>query len=134
MAMTRALHNAGILPRDVDYINAHGTSTVPNDMVETRAIKAVFGDRAYNIPISATKSMIGHLQGAAGAVEAIVCIKTLQEGMIHPTINYEYPDPACDLDYVPNKLRRSDVKIALSNSFGMGGQNATIIVRRLDAE
>lgn len=132
LAMRRALDNAGILSQDVDYINAHGTSTVPNDVAETRAIKTVFSDRAYDIPISSTKSMMGHLQGAASAVEAIVCVKTLQEGIIHPTINYEYPDSECDLDYAPNEPRRADVRVALSNSFGLGGQNATIILRRFD--
>lgn len=129
LAMRRALDRAGIRPEDVDYINAHGTSTISNDAVETRAIKKVFGDQAYSLPISSTKSMIGHLQGAAGTVEAIACVKTLQEGIIHPTINYEYPDPECDLDYVPNQARQVPVRIALSNAFGMGGHNATIVLR-----
>ena len=128
-AMGRALKKAGLGPTDVDYINAHGSSTILNDVNETEAIKAVFGDYAYQVPISSTKSMTGHLMGAAGAVEAIVCVKTIQEGIIHPTINYEYPDPECDLDYVPNVARPADVKIALSNSSGFGGHNATIVIK-----
>ncbi len=128
-AMERALKKAGLEPMDVDYINAHGTSTPLNDAIETKAIKTVFGDYAYQVPISSTKSMTGHLMGAAGALEAIVCVKTIQEGIIHPTINYEYPDPECDLDYVPNVARQADVKVALSNSFGFGGHNATIVLK-----
>ncbi|MCK4449818.1 MAG: beta-ketoacyl-ACP synthase II [Anaerolineae bacterium] len=128
-AMERALKKAGLAPTDVDYINAHGTSTILNDVTETRAIKTVFGDYAYQVPISSTKSMTGHLMGAAGALEAIVCVKTIQEGIIHPTINYEYPDPECDLDYVPNVARPADVRVALSNSFGFGGHNATIVLK-----
>lgn len=128
-AMERALKKAGLEPTGVDYINAHGTSTILNDVNETQAIKAVFGEYAYQVPISSTKSMTGHLMGAAGAVEAIVCVKTIQEGMIHPTINYEYPDPECDLDYVPNVARPADVKVALSNSSGFGGHNATIVIK-----
>jgi len=123
------LKKAGLGPTDVDYINAHGTSTPLNDVTETKAIKAVFGDYAYRVPISSTKSMTGHLMGAAGAVEAIACVKTIQEGIIHPTINYEYPDPECDLDYVPNVARPADVKVALSNSAGFGGHNATIVIK-----
>ncbi len=134
LSMKRALESAGIRPEDVDYINAHGTSTPLNDASETKAIKRVFGDRAYRIPISSTKSMTGHLMGAAGTVEGIVCIKTLQSGVIHPTINYEYPDPECDLDYVPNKPREADVRIALSNSFGFGGHNATIVFKKIENE
>jgi 3-oxoacyl-[acyl-carrier-protein] synthase II len=128
-AMEKALKKAGLKPTDVDYINAHGTSTPLNDVIETKAIKTVFGDYAYQVPISSTKSMTGHLMGAAGALEAIVCIKTIQEGIIHPTINYEYPDPECDLDYVPNVARQADVRVALSNSFGFGGHNATIVLK-----
>jgi 3-oxoacyl-[acyl-carrier-protein] synthase II len=128
-AMERALKKANLKPMDVDYINAHGTSTILNDVTETRAIKATFGDYAYQVPISSTKSMTGHLMGAAGALEAIVCVKTIQEGIIHPTINYEYPDPECDLDYVPNQPRPANVKIALSNSFGFGGHNATVVIK-----
>jgi len=128
-AMERALKKANLKPMDVDYINAHGTSTILNDVTETRAIKATFGDYAYQVPISSTKSMTGHLMGAAGALEAIVCVKTIQEGIIHPTINYEYPDPECDLDYVPNQPRPADVKVTLSNSFGFGGHNATVVIK-----
>jgi 3-oxoacyl-[acyl-carrier-protein] synthase II len=128
-AMDRALKKAGLEPTDVDYINAHGTSTPLNDVNETKAIKTVFGDHAYQVPISSTKSMTGHLMGAAGALEAIVCVKTIQEGIIHPTINYEYPDPECDLDYVPNQPRQANIKVALSNSFGFGGHNATIVLK-----
>ena len=128
-AMERALKKAGLEPTDVDYINAHGTSTPLNDVNETKAIKTIFGDYAYQVPISSTKSMTGHLMGAAGALEAIVCVKTIQEGIIHPTINYEYPDPECDLDYVPTRPRPADVKIVLSNSFGFGGHNAAIVIK-----
>jgi 3-oxoacyl-[acyl-carrier-protein] synthase II len=132
--MRLALRKAGISPSEVDYINAHGTSTVLNDKSETAAIKTVFGERAYDIPISATKSMTGHLVGAAGAVEAIVSVKTIETGIIHPTINYEYPDPECDLDYVPNVARRipQGVRVALSNSFGFGGHNTSLVFRALD--
>jgi beta-ketoacyl-acyl-carrier-protein synthase II len=131
-AMKRALDKAGLKPTDIDYINAHGTSTILNDVAETQAIKTVFGDYAYKIPISSTKSMIGHLLGAAGAVEAIATVKTIETGWIHPTINYEYPDPACDLDYVPNKARQKEVKVAMSNSFGFGGHNAIIIFKKYE--
>ncbi|MDE3090235.1 MAG: beta-ketoacyl-ACP synthase II [Chloroflexota bacterium] len=129
-AMQRALKKAGLKPDDVDYINAHGTSTLLNDASETAAIKTVFGEHAYNLPISSTKSMVGHLLGAAGAVEAIASVKTIQTGWIHPTINYEYPDPACDLDYVPNQARQKDVRVAMSNSFGFGGHNAIVIFKK----
>lgn len=125
-AIKKAMDKAHIKPEHIDYINAHGTSTVLNDAAETAAIKAVFGDAAYNVPISSTKSMLGHLMGAAGAVEAVVTVKTLLENEIHPTINYEYPDPDCDLDYVPNTPRKKEVKIAMSNSFGFGGHNACV--------
>lgn len=134
LSMQRALERAGIRPEDVDYINAHGTSTVLNDLSETRAIKKVFGEYAYRVPISSTKSMTGHMMGAAGTVEGIVCIKTIESGIIHPTINYEYPDPECDLDYVPNEPRRADVRIVLSNSFGFGGHNATIVFKKVEDE
>lgn len=129
-AMALALRDAGIEPTGVDYINAHGTSTPLNDKIETLAIKRVFGDYAYKVPISATKSMIGHLIGAAGPVEAVACIQTINESIIHPTINYETPDPECDLDYVPNVAREARVDVALSNSFGFGGHNACLVFRR----
>ena len=128
-SMLRALADAGLGPQDVDYINAHGTSTEANDKFETMAIKKVFGERAYSIPISSTKSMTGHLLGAAGAVEFIASVLTIRDGIIPPTINYEFPDPECDLDYVPNEARKARVRVALSNSFGFGGQNATLIVK-----
>jgi len=128
LAVQRALASAGVGIEAVDYINAHGTSTPLGDVAETKVIKRVFGERAYQIPISATKSMIGHMMGATGAVEAMVCVMSIQEGIIHPTINYETPDPECDLDYVPNQARRAEVKVAVSNSFGLGGQNAVLVL------
>ncbi len=131
-AMRRALDDARLRPSDVDYVNAHGTSTPINDAVETKAIKEVFGRRAYQLPISSTKSMIGHAMGGAGAIEAAVCVKTIEEGIIHPTINLETPDPACDLDYVPGGARQADVRVALSNSFGLGGQNACLVLGRFE--
>jgi 3-oxoacyl-[acyl-carrier-protein] synthase II len=127
-SMAAALKDAGIAPARVDYINAHGTSTEDNDRTETTAIKTVFGDCAYKVAISSTKSMTGHLLGAAGAVEAIACICAMRDGVIPPTINYETPDPECDLDYVPNKARQAEVQISMSNSFGFGGHNATVIL------
>jgi 3-oxoacyl-[acyl-carrier-protein] synthase II len=129
-AMGWALEDAGVEPAEVDYINAHGTSTKLNDVSETLAIKRVFGEDAYRVPISATKSMIGHSFGAAGAVESIAAVQSIQTGMIHPTINLEHPDPECDLDYVPNEARRVDVDVVLKNSFGFGGQNACLVFRR----
>lgn len=131
-AMSWALADGQVEPADVDYINAHGSSTPINDPIETLAIKQVFGDRAYKIPISSTKSMIGHPMGAAGAVEAAACVMTLQQGVIHPTINLENPDPGCDLDYVPEGVRKADVRVAISNSFGLGGQNACLALRRFE--
>ncbi|MEK7878272.1 MAG: beta-ketoacyl-ACP synthase II, partial [candidate division NC10 bacterium] len=131
-AMRLALADAGLSPDRVDYINAHGTSTPLNDALETVAIKRLFGSRAYHIPISSTKSMVGHALGAAGALEAVACVKTITDGMIHPTINYEVPDPACDLDYVPNKARKSNVGVVLSNAFGFGGQNACLVFRKYE--
>jgi len=130
--MEIALNDAGLKPEDIAYINAHGTSTELNDKSETAAIKRVFGDYAYQVPISSTKSMTGHLLGAAGAIEAIVCVQTLLSGMVAPTINYETPDPECDLDYVPNQARpiSSGAKHTLSNSFGFGGHNASIIISK----
>jgi 3-oxoacyl-(acyl-carrier-protein) synthase len=127
-AMQWALRNAGIEPAEVDYINAHGPSTPLGDAAETFAIKSLFGERAYEIPISSTKSMIGHAFGAAGAIEALACVKSIETGMIHPTINYQAPDPECDLDYVPNQARAQAVEVALSNSFGLGGQNSCIVI------
>ena len=131
-AMHWALEDAGVQPTEVDYINAHGTSTKLNDLSETLAIKRVFGEDAYRVPISATKSMIGHSFGAAGAVESIAAVQSIQTGMVHPTINYEHPDPECDLDYVPNQARRVDVDIVLKNSFGFGGQNACLVFKRFE--
>jgi len=134
LSMRQALEDARLAPQDVDYINAHGTSTVLNDRIESQAIRNVFGTHADQLVVSSTKSMIGHLMGAAGAVEAIACVKSLQTGWVHPTINYETPDPECDLDYVPNRAKKLDPRIALSNSFGFGGHNGTLIFRRWDSE
>lgn len=131
-AMERAIEDAGIAPEEVGYINAHGTSTPLNDLTETLAIKRLFGKGAYNIPISSSKSMIGHGLGAAGGMEAVACVKTLVEGVIHPTINQEVPDPKCDLDYVPNVARQKDVRIAIKNSFGFGGQNACVVFGKFE--
>ena len=131
--MRRAIADAGLQPQDIGYINAHATATPTGDPAEVVAIKRVFGPHAYKIPVNATKSMIGHLLGAAGAVEAIATIMTIQEGILHPTINYEHPDPDCDLDCVPNEARRAQVDIALSNSFGFGGQNACLVFRSWEA-
>lgn len=129
-AMEFALADAGIEPKDVDYINAHGTSTNYNDKFETMAIKSVFSEAAYDVAVSSTKSMTGHLLGAAGGVEAIICAKSIQEGYIPATINYETPDPECDLDIVPNKGRNTEVNCAMSNSLGFGGHNATIVFKK----
>ena len=132
--MTNAIKDAGVQPQDVDYINAHGTSTHYNDKLETLAIKKVFGDSAYSIPVSSTKSMMGHLLGAAGGVEAGIIALALQDQIVPPTANYEKPDPDCDLDYVPNGARRRPMRYALSNSFGFGGTNAALLMKRYDGD
>jgi 3-oxoacyl-[acyl-carrier-protein] synthase II len=129
-SMRVAIADAGLTTDDIDYINAHGTSTPPNDRSETAAIKTLFGERAYRIPVSSTKSMTGHLMGAGGGIEAIATIRAIQTGIVPPTINQEHPDPDCDLDYVPNEARQAEVEVGMSNSFGFGGHNATIVVRR----
>jgi 3-oxoacyl-[acyl-carrier-protein] synthase II len=134
VAMRTALKDAGVKPEEVDYINAHGTSTKLNDVTETRAIKMVFGDRAYQIPISAHKSMFGHMVTAGGAVESIGVVLTMMNGIIPPTIHYETPDPDCDLDYVPNVARKTQVNVCLKNSFGLGGQNCCLIIKRFKDE
>lgn len=133
-AMRWAVQNAGLACEDIDYINAHGTGTPLGDEVETKAIKDVFGERAYEVPVSSTKSMLAHGMGTAGAFEAIACVKSLQTRTIHPTRNYETPDPACDLDYVPGEPRTVELRHTLSNSFGLGGQNACLVLGRLDGE
>ncbi len=130
LCMENALKNAGLAPDEVDYINAHGTSTPLNDVTETQAVKAVFGEHAYRLPMSSTKSVTGHLLGAAGAVEAIYCIKAIEDQILPPTINYETPDPECDLDYVPNVPRKAKLEVCLSNSFGFGGTNASVLIKR----
>jgi 3-oxoacyl-[acyl-carrier-protein] synthase II len=130
LCMRMALDNANLDLTDIDYINAHGTSTSLNDKSETAAIKNVFGDKAYYLPVSSTKSMTGHLLGAAGAIEAAFLVQTIQTGILPPTINYETPDPECDLDYVPNTARQAVVKHGMSNSFGFGGHNATIVLSK----
>jgi beta-ketoacyl-acyl-carrier-protein synthase II len=133
-AMRWALEDAGIAPEEVDYINAHGSSTPLNDSMETKAIKMMFGEHAYKLAISSTKSMIGHAMGASGALEAIACTLAITQGRIPPTINYENPDPECDLDYVPNQARQARVRVALSNSFGLGGQNACLVFKECSDE
>ncbi len=133
-AMQTAIDDAGIQPHEIDYINAHGTSTYYNDKIETAAIKRVFGDSAYSIPVSSTKSMMGHLLGAAGGVEAGIIAMSIRNRMVPPTANYEKPDPECDLDYVPKVPRRREVRYALSNSFGFGGTNATLLMKRYDED
>jgi 3-oxoacyl-[acyl-carrier-protein] synthase II len=131
--MLNALTDAGIKPEEVGYINAHGTSTPPNDRIESHAIKQLFGAHAKNLAVSSTKSMIGHLLGAAGAVEAGIASLVVERGIMPPTINYENPDPDCDLDYVPNQARKKDVRYALSNSFGFGGTNASLLFKRFES-
>jgi len=125
-----ALNDGGIAPEEVDYINAHGTSTKFNDEFETMAIKTVFGEHAYKMPVSSTKSMTGHLLGAAGGVEAVVSVMSILNGKVPPTINYENPDPECDLDYVPNTARDVKVDVAMSNSFGFGGTNGSLLFKK----
>lgn len=132
IAMKRALEKAGMEPEEVDYINPHGTGTALNDRAETAAIKTAFGEHAYRLAISSTKALHGHLMGGAGAVEAIACVQAIRTGIIPPTINYEVPDPDCDLDYVPNEARRADVRVALNNSVGLGGHNASVIFQRYE--
>jgi beta-ketoacyl-acyl-carrier-protein synthase II len=129
-AMRWAIEDAGLQPQDIQYINSHGPGTIINDPTETLAIKTLFGEHAYSVAINSTKSMIGHPMGGAGAIEALACTLTLREGVIHPTINLEHPDPACDLDYVPGEARQVQVETALSNSFGLGGQNACLVLGR----
>src|SRR5438876_3311801 len=130
--MRAALHRAGIEPERVGYINAHGTSTPLGDLAETKAIKDVFGDHAYNLAVSSTKSMMGHTFGAAGAIEAMMCVLALHEGVIPPTINYRQPDPGCDLDYVPNEARKAKIDVALSNAMGLGGHNGCVLLGRVE--
>jgi 3-oxoacyl-[acyl-carrier-protein] synthase II len=129
-SMRIAIADAGLTTDDIDYINAHGTSTPPNDRSETAAIKTLFGDRAYRVPVSSTKSMTGHLMGAGGGIEAIATIQAMKTGIVPPTINQEHPDPDCDLDYVPNEAREHEVAVGMSNSFGFGGHNATVVFKR----
>jgi len=131
-AMQWAIKDAGLSPEDVDYINTHGSSTPVSDPIETQAIKRVFGKRAYEIPVNSTKSMIGHAMGGSGAIEAAVCVLTVERGVVHPTINLETPDPECDLDYVAEGARQVEVRVALNNSFGLGGQNACLVVGRFE--
>jgi 3-oxoacyl-[acyl-carrier-protein] synthase II len=130
--MRRALAGAGIEPDRVGYINAHGTSTPLGDAAETKAIKDVFGGHAYRLAVSSTKSVTGHCFGAAGAIEAMMCVLAVHEGILPPTMNYEQPDPACDLDYVPNEARRTPVDVALSNAMGLGGHNGCVLVGRVE--
>jgi 3-oxoacyl-[acyl-carrier-protein] synthase II len=132
--MKLALTEANLSPADVDVISAHATSTVIGDRSETAAIKQVFGEEAYRIPVTANKSMTGHMLGASGGVEAIALVKSLQEGIIPPTINLEHADPACDLDYVPNQARNAELRIGMSNSFGFGGHNSAIVIRKYEHE
>jgi 3-oxoacyl-[acyl-carrier-protein] synthase II len=129
-AIKLTLRDAGISPEQVDYVNAHGTSTPPNDKTETAALRSVFGPHAYKLAVSSTKSMIGHLLGAAGAVEAVVTALTIRDQVVHPTINREFEDPDCDLDYVPDGARKANVRYALSNSFGFGGTNACLLLKQ----
>jgi 3-oxoacyl-(acyl-carrier-protein) synthase len=131
--MRAALARARVEPEQVDYISAHGTSTPLGDAAETRAIKDVFGEHAYRLAVSSTKSVMGHCFGAAGAIEAMMCVLSIRDGVLPPTINYEQPDPECDLDYVPNEARQADVRIALSNAMGLGGHNGCVLVGRVES-
>jgi 3-oxoacyl-[acyl-carrier-protein] synthase II len=131
--MQMALDDAGVAPEEVNYINAHGTSTDLNDRFETMAIKTVFGEHSYKVAVSSTKSMTGHILGGAGGVESAIAVLTIKHGTIPPTINYENPDPECDLDYVPNVYRKAEVKTVLTNSFGFGGTNAALLFRRFES-
>ena len=128
--MRMALRKAGMQPHEVDYINAHGSSTPLNDKVETAAIKTVFAEHAYKLAVSSTKSMVGHMMGTAGAIEALACVMAIHDGILPPTINLDNPDPDCDLDYVPNVARRAETRAAMSNSFGLGGHNSCLVMRR----
>jgi 3-oxoacyl-[acyl-carrier-protein] synthase II len=129
-AMRMALEKSGVEPTEVGYVNAHGTSTKLGDIAETKAIKSVFGDHAYKLAVSSTKSVHGHLLGGAGAIEAAACVMALDRGLLPPTINLDNQDPECDLDYVPNRARKADVSVAISNSFGFGGHNATLVIKK----
>jgi len=129
-ALRLAMKRAEVTPGDIDYINAHGTATLLNDRAETQAIKSVFGEHAYHIPISGSKSQTGHLLGASGSLEAVICVLAINQGVVPPTINLTHPDPECDLDYVPNRARQVEVKTAVSNSFGFGGHNSVLIFRQ----
>ncbi|MBN2490706.1 MAG: hypothetical protein JXQ29_07645, partial [Planctomycetes bacterium] len=132
-AIRLALRDARVNPEEVDYINAHGTSTPYNDVIETRAIKAAFGAHARKLVINSSKSMIGHLLGASGGAEMVICVQSIRHGVVHPTINLDNPDPECDLDYVPGAARALPVRVVLSNSFGFGGHNAALVLKQLDA-
>ncbi|MCW5839114.1 MAG: beta-ACP synthase, partial [Anaerolineales bacterium] len=131
-AIKAALNIAGVNPDEVGYISAHGTGTPLNDASETAAIKSAFGQQAYNIPISSTKSMTGHMMGATGALETIFCALAVRDGILPPTINYEEPDPECDLDYIPNQARQANIKVAITNAFGFGGHNAVLVLRKYE--
>ena len=130
-ALRMAIEDAGISTKDVDYLNAHGTSTKVNDAVETLAIKKVFGEEAYGLPVSSTKSMTGHLIAAAGVVELIICLLAMRDSVVPPTINYQHKDPRCDLDYVPNEARKKEIRLTMSNSFGFGGQNIVLVAGKV---
>jgi 3-oxoacyl-[acyl-carrier-protein] synthase II len=131
-AMTQALQDAGVTEEEIDYVNAHGTSTQMNDKYETVALKRALGETAYQIPMSSTKSLIGHTLGASAAIEAVACVQSILTGWMHPTINQEFPDADCDLDYIPNQARQADVKVVLKNSFGFGGQNACLVFKKFE--